>query len=189
MMTAAEVLQRHFGDLSPDEIDAELGAVPIPGSTPLTAAAVEHLVEHGGPEAAEALDQFSAAKTSRARTVASARTLRDLVDGTMELDEAARRLGVSRSRISHRIGDHSLYAVTVGHRRRIPTWQVTDDGDALPGLRHIVPAIPTDMHPLTVEAFMTLPNAELADRSPLDHLLAGGPPSAVGDLLTALGRW
>lgn len=106
----------------------------------------------------------------------------------MSIEQAASMIGVDRSRISHRLSAGQLYALTIGGRRRIPTWQLYN-GRELPGLGAVVAAIAPGMHPASVEGVMTTPQDELDGRTPVEHLASGGNAAKVADLIADLGRW
>jgi hypothetical protein len=108
---------------------------------------------------------------------------------SVSIPEAALLLGVDRSRVSQRITQGSLWAFAAGRSKRLPRWQFTAEGRLLPGLAALVAAIPRGLAPQTVAAFMTEPQPELADRTPSEHLVAGGDPSDVAELLAGLGLW
>ncbi|MFT4083760.1 MAG: hypothetical protein QM638_14355 [Nocardioides sp.] len=192
--TAQDVLARHFPGLSPEQVDAELSRTPAAGATPISAAALRFLTEHGGEEARAALDEYDETVVQQNRAIAAARTLEELLATSLTIEEAATSLGLSRSRISHRLRGQSLYAFTIQGRRYLPRWQFRADpggvvSDVIPGLAEIVPAIPRDMHPLAVKSFMTEPLEDLGDRSPVDHLCSYGVVEVVADRLVALGHW
>ena len=195
-ITAEEVLDRFFPGLTPAEVEAELSHTPGVGATPISASAVAYLREHGGPEAAAALEGWEGKAPSqirRDRTLVSARTLEDLLGSSLTLEQAATRLGVSRSRISHRIGGRSLYAISVQGRRYLPSWQFAPEtdggrvGQPLPGLGRLVPVIPKTLHPLAVESFMTSVLDEIGT-TPVDFLWASGDVEVVVDWMDALAR-
>jgi hypothetical protein len=191
--TAQDVFARHFPGLTPDEVDAELSRTPAAGATPISSAAMRYLADHGGDEARVALERYDQAAVQRDRAIAAAQTLEDLLTASLTIEEAATALGLSRSRISHRISGQSLYAFTIQGRRYLPRWQFRQGpggvvGDVIPGLAQIVPAIPREMHPLAVEAFMTGPLEDLGGKSPVDHLCSYGVIEVVEDWLVALGH-
>lgn len=181
-----DVLERHFGGLSADEVDAELATVPPRGATPAAASAAAYLAEHGGPD----LDSDGGAHGSlhRRRALTAAHTLSDTLASAFTLDQAADLLGVSRSRLSHRLTDQSLWAFTVRARRYLPRWQFTDDRTVLPGLAQVVPAIPAALHPLAVDAFMTSTHPDFDGHTPVEWLNSGGDPAAVADWLTGMAH-
>lgn len=193
-ISAQEVFARHFPGLTPEEVDAELSRTPAAGATPISSSALRHLAEHGGQEARVALESYDEATVHRERGVARARMLEELVESSWSLEETAAFMGISRSRVSHRVSARSLYAFQVGARRYVPRWQfvAAPSGgrgvEPIPGLAQVVPAIPRDLHPLAVQAFMETPQEDLGDRSPVDHLLSHAPAEVVVDLLDALGR-
>src|SRR5690625_4530732 len=118
MTTIEDVFNRHFAGLTPAEVDAALSATPAVGATPLTADAAAYLAEHGGHDAKAAVAEYDAQRVGRARAVVAGQTLRDMLHTTVDLEQAAELLGVSRSRVSHRISDDTLFAVTVANRKR-----------------------------------------------------------------------
>ncbi len=193
MTTAQEVFARHFPGLTPDEVDAELSRTPAAGATPISSTALRYLAKHGGEDAGAALEGYDEATVQRDRAITAAQTLEDLVTSSLTIEEAAVSLGLSRSRISHRISDRSLYSFTIQGRRYLPRWQLRQSprggaSEVIPGLARIVRAVPREMHPLAVEAFMTGPLEELDGLSPVDHLCSYGVVEVVEDRLVALGR-
>lgn len=195
MTTAQDVFARHFPGLSPDEVDAELSRTPTAGAAPISAAAVDFLAEHGGDEARVAIEKYDEAEVQRDRAVSAAQTLGELLESSWSLELAAGRLGISRSRVSHRISSQTLYAFTLQGRRYVPRWQFVaaperEQGvEPIPGLARIVPLIPRDLHPLAVRALMETPLEDLDGMSPTTFLVSHGPTAAVEELLVALGRW
>ncbi len=193
-VTVREVLARHDVSLTEAEVaetlERALESVPAPTALPLSAVEVGYLSEHAGPEAAEVIGAWEPAEDSRDRSGAVAGAAARLLGATLGIHDVAKRLGVDRSRISHRISADALYSFTVGssRRRRIPAWQVTSAG-LLPRLEVVVPAIPAGAHPIDVEALMTTGQDELGGRTPVEHLAGGGDPQPVVDLVEALGRW
>lgn len=192
--TAQDVLARHFPGLSPAEVDAELSRVPAAGATPISAASLAFLAEHGGEEARAAIEAHDETEVRRDRAATAARTLEELLVTSWSLELAASRLGISRSRLSHRIGSRSLYAFTLQGRRYVPRWQFVAasagdrDVETLPGLARLVPLIPRDLHPLAVQAVMESPLEDLDGASPATFLASHGPVEAVEEVLVALGH-
>lgn len=195
MTTAQDVFARHFPGLSPEEVDAELSRTPAAGATPISAAAIGFLTQHGGEESRVAIEEYDEAEVERDRVVTAARTLEELLESSWSLELAAQTLGISRSRVSHRISSQTLYAFTLQGRRYVPQWQFVaaskgEPGvEPIPGLARIVPLIPRDLHPLAVRAFMESPLEDLDGKSPTTFLASYGPVEAVQELLIALGRW
>lgn len=193
MTTAQDVLDRHFPGLTPDEVDAELSRTPAAGATPIAVAGMEYLVEHGGEEARAALAHYDPAQVAHAQTLTAAHTLEHLLRSSLSIEDTADLLGVSRSRISHRLKAQSIYAFTIQRRRYLPTWQFrvpTGGGktEPIPGLAQVVAAIPRDLHPVETEAFMTTPLPDLGGKTPVEHLCTGGAVEVVTDWLTSLGH-
>lgn len=182
-MTTWAVLERHFDGLSAEEVDRELAGVPARGATPASAAAASYLADHGGPDLDEGAERGD---VHRRRVLTAARTLAELVGSALTLDQTAELLGVSRSRISHRLAEGSLWAFTVQGRRYVPRWQLTDDGHPLPGLALVVSAVPGHLHPLALETFMTTAREDFDQQTPAGWLASGGDPAVVADWLAGM---
>lgn len=180
-------LERHFDGLTAEEVDQGLAAdVPAPGATPVSAASVEYLAEHGGPDLDREPGEPGTMRQRRA--LRAARTLSETLGSALTLDEAAEKLGISRSRISHRLSDGSVWAITVSNQRHLPKWQFTPEGRTIPGLQKIVPAIPQNLHPLAIESFMSTPRPDFDDRSPVEWLASGGNPAPVAEWLAGMAH-
>jgi hypothetical protein len=184
-MTGWDVLERHFDGLSADQVDAELARVPARGAAPTAAGPAAYLTEHAGPDLDADADPGD---VHQRRAVTAARTLAETIDSAVSLDQAAQLLTISRSRLSHRVAAGNLWSFTVQGRRYLPRWQFTADGRTLPGLTQIIPAIPNDLHPLAIEAFMTTANPDFDNQSPAEWLATGGAPVPVADWLAGMGR-
>lgn len=187
-----EVLSRHGIGLSSAEfvaeLDAGLSAVASPSAAPLSAGEAEFLRAHGGKRAAEVLDEDQAQIMADLGSSIAERLAGSLAS-SVSIPEAALLLGVDRSRVSQRISQGSLWAFSAGRSKRLPDWQFTIYGRVLPGLAVVIAAIPRGVAPLTVAAFMGEPQPELAYRTPSAHLVEGGDPSDVAELLAGLGLW
>lgn len=77
---------------------------------------------------------------------------------SLTIDETASRLGIDRTRVHHRLRHGELDAFPLGRQRRLPAWQLTDDGHALPGLAPVLAALPKGLHPASVAGFFTTPD-------------------------------
>jgi excisionase family DNA binding protein len=172
-----------------DEFAAVLRSAAHPEAAPLTESEALFLRRHGGPEAADALAAWDPREARADHARATVRAVAELVETTLGVTEAADALGVDRSRISHRLAGGTLWAVSMGRHRRIPRWQITDEGQLLPGLATVIAALPPGIDPLTVDAFMHTALAELGDQAPVGYLAAGGDPDLVAGFLADLGRW
>lgn len=188
-----QLLTEHQVPLTVDQFVAELSAAfwtsPVPAAAPLSSEAVRALRDHGGDLARDVVDHWDPSAARAAQAVTAARAVKALMDSTVDPAEAARLLGVDRSRVYHRLADGSLYGVKVGRLRRLPRWQFTTEGE-LPGLRDLLEVLRGDaLSPLTVEAFLHAPAEELDGETPIGHLTAGGSPGRVVELLDELSRW
>ena len=124
---------------------------------------------------------------ARARAVADQAVLHD---SALTVSEAARTVGVDTSRIRHRLAANRLMGWKDRGGWRLPAWQFTEQG-VLPGLEHVIAALPDDQPALVIAAFMTTPQEDLmaASRaiSPCEWLLSGGDPQRVARLASMLG--
>jgi predicted XRE-type DNA-binding protein len=187
------VVERHNVGLSTAdvvaELDAAFGAVTCGGSAPLSASEIAFLRANAGRHAPDVIDSWDpAAERQRQARAAIVRVAHD-ASASMSIAEAADLLGVDRSRVSHRLTQGTLWAFTMGRVRRVARWQFTAEGLLLPGLPTIVAAIPDDITPAALDAFMRAPLAELGEMTPLEYLTAGGNPAPVAEFLAALGEW
>lgn len=194
MSDVAEVLTQWGSDASEADVAAVLSStfrsMPAPYAAVPSEAAMSYLAEHGGAEAAEEVTSWSAEDEHHRRGQAAIANAAQLVAGTFSVDQLARQISVHPSRVRHLINDRParLYAIKVGHRRRIPSWQV-HGRSLLPGLDQLVPVIPDGAHPLDVAGLMTTPQDELGGRTAIKHLAEGGDVAPVAGLLADLGRW
>lgn len=192
MTVLIDVLEERLGideETAVAWLEDALDSTATPGSSPLSSGELDYLAEHGGPGVAESLAGWDheAAQEDRARLLFD--SLGRIVSGSVTMAEAATRLGVTRSRISHRITDKTLWSVRLGARHYIPTWQFATHDQLLPGLTDVVRAIPHGASPEVVDALMHTPQQDLGGASPIAHLLSSGTPTAVCDLLADLDRW
>lgn len=178
-MTSQEVL---------DELDSAFGAIPGVGAATLSGAEVEFLRQHAGTSAVAAIDRWSGEDERQARARTAMRDLAEALSGSVSIREAAAILGVDRSRVSRRITGDALWAFDLHGNRRIPRWQFLGDG-LLPGLDVVVPAIPRGVTPAVVDTFMHAPQPDFGDRTPIEHLAAGGDPALIAGFVADLVRW
>lgn len=92
------------------------------------------------------------------------------------------RASVRRSKV---LGDVYTLPAGMGTGLLYPRWQFVQ-GKIVPGLRGILPLFPQYMHPLDIEDFMSSPNEELGNRSPVQWLTTGGKPEVVQALVEEL---
>jgi hypothetical protein len=145
--------------------------------TASTTAAEPALSEHD----AQLLDE-SGLGTDRAASAAATLSrdlqMRELTRTALSVDDAVTRLRVTPGRVRQRITEGTLWAFTSGRRRMLPAVQFTDSGE-VPYLDRVTPLLPRDLHPLTVQALLTLPRPEL--------LVDGQPASIVRFLAASAG--
>jgi hypothetical protein len=184
------LLAKHRIDLTVDELLEELDSAfaAIPAAGTLSSTEVDFLRTQAGPHAAAVIDAWSADDERQARARIAVRQLTSALSGSVSIKEAAAILGVDRSRVSRRITGKTLWAFDLQGSRRIPRWQLLGE-ELLPGLEVIVPAIPRDTTPAVLDAFMHTPQPDFDDRTPIEHLAAGGDPTLVAGFIADLGRW
>jgi hypothetical protein len=117
-----------------------------------------------------------------------------LLETSLSVREAARKLGVDPSRIRQRLTalPPTLYGVRLGSGWAIPEFQF--EGDALlPGLSEVVSRLDSQLHPIAIFRWFTTPHSDLVhpdleDRpvSPRDALRLGLPPAEVAELAADL---
>lgn len=150
---------------------------------PLAEAETSFLTAHGGVrDNREALVRARVASRVRAEAVDRE---------NMTVDQAATLMGVSASRVRHRIGEGSIYAYPStgrGVERRIPAWQFHDRAP-IPHLASVLAELPGDCRPTEVRHFVL--NAEVDDPIRgaavplLEWLSDGGEPEPARELATA----
>ena len=105
--------------------------------------------------------------------------------------EIARLLDVDPSRIRQRVRGRTLYEFDANGEHRIPLVQF-EQGDEVPGLTQLVPALPDDITPVEFVRWFTEPSNELGDAeakqhpSPREWLLATGDVKPVLRLVASL---
>jgi len=111
----------------------------------------------------------------------------ELLADSLSVKETAAQLGVTEGRVRQRLADVSLYGVQSKQGWRLPQFQFgLDERSRLPGLELVLRAMPSNLHPLSVEGFFTRTNVDLATEgrpmSVAEWLAAGGDPAIVVEL-------
>ncbi|MCI4659733.1 hypothetical protein [Cryobacterium zhongshanensis] len=120
------------------------------------------------------------------------KTRLEAVSASLSAAEVAKKLGIDASSVRHRQSKGSLCAFIAGGKRRYPTWQFTDDPTqpVLPGLAALVRGVPEDMHPASIQGFMSTPQASLLINdervTPAEWLRLGGDPQALVRILNSI---
>lgn len=152
----------------------------------LTEAETEYLERHGGVR-----DNREALIESR---LAGAVLEETVERESMTASQAASLMGLSTSRVRHRIGEGSLYAYPSSGRgveRKIPYWQF-HDREPTPHLSDVLNALPDGLRPSDIRAFAL--NAEVDDPVTgavvplLDWLRDGGDPRIARELAESEAR-
>jgi hypothetical protein len=151
--------------------------------SPMTDAESSFLTAHGGVrDDREALVRARVASRVRAEEVDRE---------NLTVDQTAELMGVSASRVRHRLGDGSVYAYPStgrGVARRIPGWQFHAHRP-IPHLASVLAELPDDYRPTEVRDFVF--NADVDDPSRdatvplLEWLRDGGDPEPARELAAA----
>ena len=89
----------------------------------------------------------------------------------------ARMLGITPARVRQKIRNGSLYAIRIGERLHVPSYQVAGNR-LVPNIGRVNQAI-IDLDPVSVQRWITTPDPDLQDRTPLNWLKAGRQADAV----------
>lgn len=174
----------------PEELNASLAeaigtyAVGVPGQPSREMSAAERT-------AFEALnvDVDDPGPVDRDPVQAGVIALARIIETALSVSEAAKRLGVTDSRVHQRITAREIYSFRIDARRHVPAFQFR--GDALvPNIAEVNPALPENLHPVAVDRWYATPNPELVEAnrplSPLQWLQQGQDPQWVRKLAEAL---
>lgn len=134
------------------------------------------------------VDDPDAVYRDRGRRVVAFEEL--MADSIVGIPAMADHLGVSRSRISQMLTAGQLYCIVAADdTRHFPSWQLDDEQRPLRGLDQILSALPSGLHPLTLDWWLRTPHDHLLARgtpvSPRDWLLTGGSPATLTRLAAA----
>jgi len=139
--------------------------------------------------AAGGLDLRSRRRSDPDPLVETAARFAAILADSEDVGDVAERLGVSRARVRQRAAERTLLAFREDDEWRFPRAQF-GDGAPIRGLPAVSLALPPDLHPVAVWAFLTEPISDLAldDRSvsPLDWLRSGGSPDPVAAIAREL---
>jgi hypothetical protein len=100
--------------------------------------------------------------------------------GSFSVAEVAYNLNRPQAKISSWIDERRLFAVWHERRWRIPKFQFSEDGGGLiPGIEEVNMRIPFDMHPIGIERWYRVGDADIEGEdqslSPLEWLESGRP--------------
>lgn len=182
-----QALHRRHSSMSVGELLQILEEADESPAADLSAGEREFLLESSEVTAEDLTDEArSVAQSVIARDRSSAEE--ELRASALSTSEVAALLGRDAASIrrSKRNGDLYALAPRPGLPALFPAWQFSGDR-VVPGLREVIPALPSFLHPLSVERFMTTPDDALDGLSPAVWLLSGGSPRPVAALADALG--
>jgi hypothetical protein len=183
-----------------------LGRAGIRLSPAAFLALVEQVVEEAGrqrqplppPDALPAAEEAAlrraglrgeAPKAGRDGLAVLAARFATVLASSLSVAEAARHLGVDRSRIRQRLKERTLYGFKHCGEWVLPRFQFDEVG-MVPGIERVVPGLDPALHPVEAEAWFTQPSASLEideqPVSPREWLRAGHDPSAVAEIAAAL---
>lgn len=99
--------------------------------------------------------------------------------------EAAARLGVNASRVRQRLGEGTLYGISVSSEWRLPSFQFVEGG-LLPGFEEVIARVDRDeVHPVALYRWLTSSSPDLyaedlgIELSPRQWLASGRPAEPV----------
>ena len=84
----------------------------------------------------------------------------NLLEASLDVEQAAKRLGVTTGRVRQLLGAKRLYGVKLGTDWRIPSFQFLNKG-LVPGIDGVVAAMRPELGLLAVYNWFTSPNADL----------------------------
>lgn len=113
-----------------------------------------------------------------------------LVRGSLTIEDTARALGVSTSRIRQRLSPRhrTLYGIKEGRGWRVPKFQFESRGKLVRGIAAVMPHVRHDAHPVAVRDWFTTPHQDLVvgtddERvTPRAWLSSGRPVEIVAEL-------
>ena len=120
--------------------------------------------------------EYNSAERVALASVAQARGFarrKALLEGALTAPEVARLLGTSRQTPHDRVKSKTLLAVPDGGAARFPLWQFDAAGPngVIAGLPDVLRAL--NVPPYSQAAWLTRPNAQLQERTPLEELKRG----------------
>jgi hypothetical protein len=166
-----------------DALEAVVETVPSGSDEPAA-----QLSEHDASVLRESglLRRSPAGATASPAWMRAAARYAQLLTSGLTVKEAAAQLLVTEGRVRQRLADSSLYGLPTPRGWRLPLFQFSVDGAALPGLEQVLAALPSALHPLSVTGFFTRSHPDLVidgeSVSPAEWLAAGGNVDAVVDL-------
>jgi hypothetical protein len=105
-----------------------------------------------------------------------------IITDSLSVPQASDLLEVDQSRIRQRLTERTLYGIKVGRPWRLPRFQFNDHGQ-IRGLDQVLPQLPSTLHPVALQRWLSSPSADLAldDEavSPLEWLEATGDSATV----------
>lgn len=118
--------------------------------------------------------------------------LSEIVDSALSVEEAAKRLGVSPSRVRQRLAERTLQGIKHGGAWRLPEFQFAKRG-LVPGIEVVLKALAVGVSAVAVARWFATPNPDLCTRdedeqplTPLGWLADGNPPQLAAALAAAL---
>lgn len=114
-----------------------------------------------------------------------------LIAESLLLDDAAKSLHVSSSRLRQRLTARTLYGIKEDGAWRLPRFQFQGRGKLLRNIDKVLPSVRPGAHPLAVARWFQLPHQDLVAPaggpvSPRAWLAAGWPPQEVADLASEI---
>jgi excisionase family DNA binding protein len=157
-------------------------------TTPELTAGEAEVLRQGGASAAEL--RMGPALWALARGSSEVK-YQNLLDASLDVEQAASRLGVTAGRIRQLLGTKRLYGVKLGSDWRIPSFQLLSKG-LVPDIGEVVAVLRPELGLLAVYNWFTTPNADLRiddeDQAltPLAWLRSGHSPRVAAALAAEL---
>ena len=179
-----ELIIQHFG-VSAEQLSSALDTLPAIRPQAASLSDDEAALYD---EADFAVDEQAYARVTLEAAGHTAR----LISTAYSANEVAELLGVSDSRVRQRRGDRTLWAIEDAGGWVFPALQFENTDGRRRQIRHldrVLPAIPTDMHPLAVARLLTTAQPDLVvdgqPVSPLQWLRDGGDVRVVRTIVEA----
>ncbi len=95
-----------------------------------------------------------------------------IVESSLPFRDVAVRLDRSESQVRQMIARRTLYSFTLDGRRYIPVFQFDKKGRLLPNITKVNPVLSSDLHPVEVFEWFTLPKPDLYINDDIDQTIS-----------------
>lgn len=186
-----EQIAQRRGVNSVQILDAVLASLSSPSfkqSTVADPGTIQNLISHSGLRDTSSLENWNPKAEEILRTKAVAATAAELRASLLTENGVAKLLRTEPKVVADMARRGKLVSLEQGKSTRYPRWQFKNRA-LLPHIGELTKAIQkADLHPLDLDSFMEAPAQKLDGLNPVDHLLAGGDPKSIAELLDSAGR-